>query len=38
MTLFRREEWDSRVVNPPHLKILRIDGEGIIDDVIMNET
>ena len=28
----------TRVVNPPHLQILRIDREGIIDDVIMQET
>ena len=28
----------TRVVNPVHLQILRIDREGIIDDVIMQET
>ena len=28
----------NRAVNPPHLQILRNDKEGLIDDVIMNET
>ena len=27
-----------RAVNSPCLQILRIDGEGMIDDVIMHET
>ena len=25
----------TRAVNPPHLQILRIDGKGMINDVIM---
>ena len=28
----------DRAVNPPHLQILRIDGEWVIDDVIMQGT
>ena len=28
----------TRAVNPPRLQILRIDGEGMIDDVIMAMT
>jgi len=28
----------SRAVNPPHLQILRIDREGIMDDIIMHQT
>ena len=27
-----------RAVNPPSFQILRIDGEGMIDDVIIHET
>ena len=32
----RKEE--CRTVNPPCLQILRIDGEGMIDDIIMHDT
>ena len=27
-----------RAVNPPNLQIMRTDREGIIDDIIMNQT
>ena len=27
---------DARAVNPPRLQILRIDGEGMITDIIMH--
>ena len=31
-----QEQEESRAVNPPRLQILRIDGVGIIGDVIMH--
>ena len=38
LSLVLSSEAANRAVNPPHLQILRNDKEGLIDDVIMNET
>ena len=35
---FRNFKGNGRNVNPPRLQILRIDGEAMIDDVIMHGT
>jgi len=34
----KERQGECRAVNPPRLQILRIDGEGMIDDIIMHDT